>query len=126
MNLGLDGARVFVAGASRGIGFAIAREFLEEGAHVALVARGEDGLERASRSLTEEFPQRTVSSIAADMCKEDEVGRAIDRAQAELGGIDFAIANVGTGAGSNELLPELGEWQRLLDLNLISAVLLCQ
>jgi 3-oxoacyl-[acyl-carrier protein] reductase len=47
MDLGLHGKRAFVGGASRGVGFAIARALLAEGADVALSARGTARLEVA-------------------------------------------------------------------------------
>jgi 3-oxoacyl-[acyl-carrier protein] reductase len=51
MNLELKDKTVFVAGASRGIGFGMARAFAQEGAKVALTGRGEPGLDAARAAL---------------------------------------------------------------------------
>ena len=51
MDLGLKGRRVLVSGGSRGIGLAIARQFLDEGASVAFFARGQDGVDAALEDL---------------------------------------------------------------------------
>src|SRR5215475_6855451 len=53
MDLGLKGRRVLVTGGSQGIGYAVARGFLEEGAHVAIVARDPTRLREASARLSE-------------------------------------------------------------------------
>jgi 3-oxoacyl-[acyl-carrier protein] reductase len=51
MNLELDGKRALVSGASRGIGLAIARALHAEGCHVAMMARGRDGLEKVAKEF---------------------------------------------------------------------------
>ena len=51
MNLNLAGKVAAVTGASRGLGFAIARSLAQEGAKLAICARNPDGLEAAAESL---------------------------------------------------------------------------
>lgn len=126
MELGLRDKRVLVSGASRGIGFAIAHGFLEEGANVAITARGADGLETARDGLAAEFPQARVLAVQADMCRPDDVDRAVSEVVAGLGGLDCAVANVGSGRGKGGWDVEPEEWARLWDLNFTSAVLLCR
>ncbi|HET9011599.1 MAG TPA: SDR family NAD(P)-dependent oxidoreductase, partial [Gemmatimonadaceae bacterium] len=55
MELGLEGRVALISGASRGLGYAIARELALEGASVALVARGRDALEEAATALAAEL-----------------------------------------------------------------------
>ena len=51
MDLELDGNHVFIAGASRGIGFGMAEAFAREGAKVTLTGRGEGSLDAARKAL---------------------------------------------------------------------------
>ena len=112
MNLELADKRVFVAGASRGIGAVIAATFLAEGASVHLVARDGAALEARCADLTASGGQ-TVSATTGDMTDTDDIERALDAA----GTIDILISN----AGATDTAPGYdtsdAEWQRLIDAN---------
>jgi len=126
VDLGLRDRVVFVGGASRGIGLAIARAFLAEGAHVALAARGEEPLQAARAELAASFADRSVLAVRADMCDPGDVDRAVSQVVAELGRLDCAVANAGSGRGPTGSQLDPGDWRTILDHNLMSAVLLCQ
>lgn len=126
MELGLRDKVVFIGGASRGIGLAVARAFLEEGAHVAISARGAEGLRTAEATLAGEFPDLSVLALNADMRDEGEVDAAISQVISDLGGLDCVVASAGTGRGPGGWQPEVRAWRELLEENLMSAVVLCQ
>ena len=86
MELGLGGRRALITGGSRGIGLAIARALVAEGAAVALCARGEAELAGAVESLAS--GGRAVG-IRADVTDADELAGAVDGAAADLGGLDL-------------------------------------
>jgi len=92
MDLGLTGKRAFVTGGSHGIGLAIARGLLAEGATVVVCARDEDRLAKCG-----------VPGIRADVTDPDQLGRAVDEAAERLGGLDLLVANAGGSYGGGLL-----------------------
>lgn len=83
----------FVTGASTGLGHELAKQLVQSGYDVALVARRLPLLEDLKKEL-EPFGQR-VLVLAADVSRWDEIRLAVERAEQELGPIDLLIANAG-------------------------------
>ncbi len=117
MNLGLAGKSALVSGATRGIGFAIARGLKAEGCRVAIVARNRDGLERAARELGGDG----VSLHPADVVDDAACREVVEDVTRALGGIDVLVANVGSGASVPAGEETVAEWQRMLGVNLLAA-----
>ena len=95
MDLGLADKHVFIAGASRGIGFAIAEAFLNEGARVSLTARGADDLESAYAALTSRFGEERLFRKAGDMTKTEAIGAALEQSESALGPLHCVVGNIG-------------------------------
>jgi NAD(P)-dependent dehydrogenase (short-subunit alcohol dehydrogenase family) len=89
MDLYLKDKRVLVTGASRGIGLAISRALLEEGAKVAMMARGYAALQSAVHDITGN--EGRARAICADTRDEASVQSAIHEVAAEFGGIDILV-----------------------------------
>jgi NAD(P)-dependent dehydrogenase (short-subunit alcohol dehydrogenase family) len=125
LDLELEGRAIFLAGSSRGIGAAIARAFVREGARVVITGRSPERLEATRAELAREAgsPGR-VLAIAADLRVAPEVAAAVERAVRELGALDAAVANVGSGTARAgwDLGPE--DWRAVLDENLLASALL--
>jgi 3-oxoacyl-[acyl-carrier protein] reductase len=99
VDLGLAGSRVIVTGGSRGIGAAIARSFLDEGASVTICARSTDRLEVARMALD---PDR-VRAVAADVADPESVRSLVRGTIGAVGGIDVVVANAtANAAGATE------------------------
>lgn len=124
MKLGLEGRTVFISGASRGIGLAIARAFLAEGASVAITGRDAARLEAARVSLAADFDGAQLIAIAADMADEAQIAAALDRTEQMLGPIHAAVANAGTGKSVSGLALRKADWIASLEANLMTGVLL--
>ncbi len=116
MDLGLAGKVALVAGASRGIGRAIALALAREGAKVAAVARGEADLATLDGMLP----------IVADVSTAEGVDLAIMGTVAELGGIDVVIANVGKSFARDAHDMDDDDLAKSLDANLWSAARVAQ
>jgi NAD(P)-dependent dehydrogenase (short-subunit alcohol dehydrogenase family) len=120
----LTGKKAFVTGASRGIGQAIALAFAEAGADVALVARSADGLAETASQVKAVGRQAVV--VPADVTSQEEVAAAVSQAIEQLGYVDTVVNNAG---GSNFMVGfadlRLSGWDKLMRLNLSSAVYVC-
>jgi 3-oxoacyl-[acyl-carrier protein] reductase len=115
MNLGLDGRVALVAGASRGIGLAIAQALSAEGCRVALAARGEGGLETARQSIA-----GPASTHAGDFSQPGAAARIVADVARQWGAIDVLVCNVGSGTSVPPGAETPEEWRRVFDLNLFA------
>ncbi|MBG6094197.1 SDR family NAD(P)-dependent oxidoreductase [Nocardioides luteus] len=118
MDLGLAGKRAFVSGSTQGIGYAIARELAEEGAAVVVNGRTAKRVDAAVERLRGDVPSADVSGIPADFADPGEVRALVE----SLGRVDILVNNVGVFEVSafQEISDE--DWQRYLDVNLMSGV----
>jgi 3-oxoacyl-[acyl-carrier protein] reductase len=98
MDLMLEGKRVIVTGASRGIGRAIAATFLDEGARVAICARDATVL---ATTATELSGRGEVHDRCMDMAEPDGPATFVDWAADRLGGLDVVVSNVSAQAGND-------------------------
>lgn len=118
MDLGLAGKKVLVTAASRGLGKACAETFLDEGAAVAICARGEESLAETLDALS------AKGKIVGKPCDagDPEAVEAWSRwAQDELGGVDVAVSNASALGG----IPRSREgWDQNYKVDLLSAVAL--
>jgi NAD(P)-dependent dehydrogenase (short-subunit alcohol dehydrogenase family) len=88
----LDGKVAIVTGASRGIGAAVARAFVDAGARVALAARSVDALE----ALASELGDRAIA-VPTDVTDADAVARLVDATVRAFGRLDVAVNNAAGG-----------------------------
>ena len=124
MDLGLHDKVAFIAGSSRGIGLAIARAFLCEGAKVVITGRNAQSLEEARALLTAEADPQHVLSIQGDMTDPADIRRALNETVLVVGGIDAVVANVGSGTARGGWDLSLDDWQSALKINLLGGMVL--
>ncbi|MGA7673120.1 MAG: SDR family NAD(P)-dependent oxidoreductase [Nitrolancea sp.] len=121
----LSGKRAIVTGAGRGIGQAIARAFLAEGASVLLNDIDGSSLETCAATLTEHGSR--VSSVQGNVANSDDVRRIVDGAETAFGGVDVLVNNAGIGGAGKTLLDlSLSEWEVMLRVDLTSVFICCK
>jgi NAD(P)-dependent dehydrogenase (short-subunit alcohol dehydrogenase family) len=109
-----------VTGGSKGIGFAVARAFLERGMQVAISARKDGELQDAARRLG----AGNVLAIRADVRDAADAQRLVDETVRRFGGVDVLVNNAGIGRFANVADMSLDDWRQIVDTNL-SGVFYC-
>ena len=110
--------RVIISGASSGLGFALARHYLERGATVAAFARRGELLQ----ALATEFPDQ-VYCYALDVRDVAAVQNAANDFIARVGVPDVVIANAGVSVGTlTEHAEDLDAFQQVMDINVLGMV----
>ncbi|WP_286978514.1 SDR family oxidoreductase [Pseudomonas sp.] len=106
MNIDLNGKRVIVTGASRGIGLAIARAFAQEGARVAICSRSLDAVNSAAAQLQQNA--QAVLARVVDVTDTVGVQHFVSEVVEIWGGVDILVNNAGQGRSGNldTLTPE--------------------
>jgi NAD(P)-dependent dehydrogenase (short-subunit alcohol dehydrogenase family) len=115
VSAGLDGRRVVITGAARGIGALLARRLHERGAQVALLGL-EPGLLAAVAADCAGAPW-----FECDVADRDQVNAAVAGAVERLGGLDAAVANAGIGGQHTLIDGDESVWDATLAVNLTGA-----
>ena len=111
-NFRLDGKVALITGASRGIGFGLARALAEFGAKVAVAAREQRALAELAAMIPGALPiQMDLRSIAS-------IREGISRAETHFGRLDVLVNNAGIGANHPALDVTENDWDEIMDVNL--------
>jgi NAD(P)-dependent dehydrogenase (short-subunit alcohol dehydrogenase family) len=93
--LRLDGKVAVITGGTSGIGLATAQRFVDEGAHVFIVARRQEGLDEAVATIG-----KNVTPVQADVTQTNDLDRVYQTVKQICGHLDVVVANAGRGAFS--------------------------
>jgi 3-oxoacyl-[acyl-carrier protein] reductase len=117
----LNGQKAVITGASKGIGFAVAKALLLEGANIAVCGRDASRLAKAVASLKESAEGRKVAGLAADVSRSEQVERFFQFVDNELDGLDILINNAGVGIFHAVAELSIDDWDRVIGTNLSGA-----
>ena len=126
--MNLKRLKTLITGGSQGLGKAIARQFVLEGADVMICARGERELFAARDSiLCDAQPGQQVLAQVCDVSSESQVKELMAETLKALGGLDAMVLNAGIYGpiGPAESL-DLEMWRRAIDINLFGVLLPCR
>ena len=121
MDLGLKEKVALVAGGSAGIGLAIARELVAEGARVAICGRDPDRLAAARAELGE-----AVTTTVLDICDTGAARAWVDRSAAEHGAVNLLVTNAGGPPAGASGAFSLEDYRAAVELGMIAHIGLVQ
>ncbi|MHC2455047.1 NAD(P)-dependent dehydrogenase (short-subunit alcohol dehydrogenase family) [Rhizobium leguminosarum] len=117
----IEGAKIIIVGGSSGMGLALARRLLGEGAAVTIAGRSEDRLAAARRALGD---HPGVATIAVDISREEEVAALFRNG----GPVDHIVSTAADIGGAYQLLPsiELAAAQRVVESKFYGPLMLAK
>ncbi|MEC0271212.1 glucose 1-dehydrogenase [Paenibacillus anseongense] len=118
-----DGKTVLVTGAAKGIGAAIAEQFLLSGANVVIADVDEHGEDVAAAWRKE---GRSAQFFRCDVSKGGEVERMVSFAETSFGGLDIVVNNAGIFPRADLFQTDEAFWDLVMGVNLKGAYLTCQ
>lgn len=112
----LYGRVALITGGAKGIGLAVARLFLKEGACVCIADIDQAAMDAAQESLSNEFHGR-ILTVRMDVTNEQSVDEAVQAICAYFGGLDILVSNAGIAPFGSVLSTTLKDWERSFDIN---------
>jgi 3-oxoacyl-[acyl-carrier protein] reductase len=122
MDLGLAGKVAMVGGASRGLGYAVARLLLCEGARVSIASSQASAIADAGARLTKDTGKDGVLTTTADLKSGSAITNWFDSTTTHFGGVDLLFVNTGGPPPGAALSFDDGAWQSAFELLVLSAV----
>lgn len=125
MDLNLKDKVALVLASSKGLGFACAKIFYEEGANVVICSRSMENLTKAKEKIkggSSLNKYAKILSVVVDLKYDDEIKKLFDKTMKEFGRIDILVHNAGgPPSGSIESITSK-DWKDSIDLNLLSFI----
>ena len=113
----LNNKVAIITGGSRGIGFATAGKFLQEGATVILTASSQASADKAVAKLQEKYPDRTVAGIAPNLSDLESVRNAFREVIDRFGHVDILVNNAGVSESTPFQQYTEETFDKVMDLN---------
>ncbi len=112
----LSGRVALVTGSAGGIGKAIARKFLEEGACVVLNDLNAERLDEAKNEFQKTFGKDNVAAVLLDVTNSNSIENAFTAASLAFGGVDILVNNAGISISKSILDHSISDWDKLFDI----------
>lgn len=113
-----------VTGGTRGIGYAIVKTYLENGASVALCGSRQETVDRALERLKAENPDYKVIGLCPDLGSPEEIQKAVATVKETFGSLDILVNNAGISARESIYDYQTKDFAKTIELN-VNAVFYC-
>lgn len=117
--MNLKGKTALITGGGTGIGAAIAKRFVADGAKICITGRRQAILDKVAQSL----PADRVATCSGDVSKYEDIQRMVDTALKFGGRLDVLVNNAGIDPGGTVTDLDLEIWQKVMDINLTGSFL---
>lgn len=120
----LKGKTAVVTGGTRGIGLAIVKKFLANGAKVALLGSRQETVDKALAGLKEENPNYPVMGLCPALSNPEQVHEAFQKVKEAFGSLDILVNNAGVSARDSIYQYKPEDFTKVMDLN-VNSVFVC-
>lgn len=119
---------IVITGSTKGIGFALAKEFLKHGDNAIISSRNEERVKNAIQKLRELFPNNRINGITCDVTEYQEVEKLAESSKDFFKTIDIWVNNAGTNAYINTNLVNFNPeaLKEVVDTNLLGTIYGCK
>lgn len=121
MELGLKDKVAIITGASKGIGFETAQQLASEGANVTILARHEDRLIEAQKTIKENTG-RDIHYVVGDVTVKADAKKVVAETIDRFGRVDILVNNAGGSSAASFEDADNDEWQKDLDIKIFGAI----
>ncbi len=118
----LKNKTAIVTGGTRGIGLAIVKKYLENGANVAITGSRQETVDKAMNELAEY--EGRIMGMFPDLCNPDEVAKSFESVKNKFGSVDILANNAGISSRTSLYDYTIEEFSKIMDIN-IKAVFVC-
>jgi 3-oxoacyl-[acyl-carrier protein] reductase len=124
----LAGKKAIITGANQGLGFEIAKKYVQAGADVMLCARSASLLDAARAELEAmATPGQKIAAHVADVSAEADVQVVVAKTLKELGGCHILVNNAGIYGPKGEIESvDWAEWVKAIEINVYGSILMCR
>lgn len=120
----LKGKVAMVTGGTRGIGYAIVKKYLENGAAVILCGSRQETVDKAVAELKKENPDYRILGLCPNLQSPEEIEEAMDMAKTTFGRLDIMVNNAGVSARESIYKYKPEDFAKTMELN-VNAVFYC-
>jgi meso-butanediol dehydrogenase / (S,S)-butanediol dehydrogenase / diacetyl reductase len=117
--MNLKGKTALITGGGTGIGAAIAKRFVADGAKVCITGRRQELLDKVAQSL----PADRVATCSGDVSKYEDIQRMVDATLKFGDRLDVLVNNAGIDPGGTVTDLDLEIWRKVMDINLTGSFL---